>query len=82
MSAWTDVFPVLRISGECYPSNVYFKNLDWGTLWLGTGMKYMSALQPFLPPIEVISDLSDSNTTLPAIQTAKDGRVDVPLRLC
>ena len=67
----------LRIIAECWPSNIFYKTYPDGTAWHGAGMWRLNALKTKLPPFEVITDLSVSNTTWNAIQTLADGRAEV-----
>ena len=69
----------IRLGAECFPPNMYFEHSENGTSWHGSaGFTMLTLIQSWIPQgFEVIYDLSPSNTTYQALQTAAEDRVDI-----
>ena len=72
----------ISVTATCYPPMMYFENAsDGSTIWHGHTMWMLRQMAPYLPRIEVVTDLSPSNTTLRPIQTLADGRADMAVHV-
>ena len=73
----------MRAAGFCLPDDVWYEdNSGHGTVWRGSGIWVLSDVMRLVPelneaPVEIVTDLSPSNTTHPLLQTVADGRADV-----
>ena len=70
----------MKILGVCFPNDLFYISNNESTIWFGQGvwssLRILELINDDLN-LEMITELSPSNTTHPIIQTVQDAKVDI-----
>ena len=70
----------MKILGVCFPNDLFYIFNNKSTTWFGQGvwssLRILELINDDLN-LELVTELSPSNTTHPIIQTVQDGKVDI-----
>ena len=70
----------MKILGVCFPNDLFYISNNESTIWFGQGvwssLRILELMNEDLN-LELVTELSPSNTTHPIIQSVQDGKVDI-----